>query len=66
MGESSLLGSDHVVAFINASGQDATEVNRPDLIVDHLEADWMLLEGGVGEEEQPLLQANRGRVGDAP
>jgi hypothetical protein len=63
MGDSSLRSPDDVVAFIDASEQDVAEVNRPDPIVDLLEAHGMLLQG-VGEEEQPLLPANGARVGD--
>jgi hypothetical protein len=63
MGDSSLLRPDDVVAFIDAAEQDVAEVNRPNPIVDFLEAHGMLLQG-VGEKEQPLLQANGARVGD--
>ena len=64
MGDSSRLSPDHVVAFVHASEQDVAEVNRPDPVVDFLEADRMLLKR-VGEEEQPLLQANHACIGDA-
>ena len=63
MGDSSRLGSDDVVAFVDASEQDVAKVNGPDPIVDLLEADRMLLQC-VGQREQPLLEANRARVGD--
>ena len=39
MGDSSQLGPDDVVAFVDASEQDLAEVNGPDAIVDFLEAD---------------------------
>jgi hypothetical protein len=48
MGDSSLLRPDDVVAFIDAAEQDVAEVNRPNPIVDFLEAHGMLLQG-VGE-----------------
>jgi hypothetical protein len=64
MGDSSLLGPDDIVALVHASEQDVAKVNRPDPIVNFLEADGMLLQG-VREKEQPFLQANRARVGDA-
>jgi hypothetical protein len=40
------------------------EVNGPDPVVGLLEADRVLLQR-VGEEEPPLLQSKRARVGDA-
>src|SRR5688572_21995784 len=64
MGDSSGLGPDDVIAFVDAPEQHVAEVNRPDAVVDLLEADRVLLER-VGEEEQSLLQANRAGVGDA-
>ena len=64
MGDSSQLGPDDVVAFVDASEQDVAEVNGPDPIVDFLETDWMLLQG-VGDEEQPVLQPNRPRLKQA-
>jgi hypothetical protein len=64
MGDSSRLGPDDVVALVDASEQDLAKVNGPDPVADLLEADGMLLQG-VGEEKEPLLQANGARVGDA-
>ena len=61
MGDSSQLGPDDVVAFVDASEQDLAEVNGPDAIVDFLEADGMLLQR-IGEEEQPFLQTDGARV----
>jgi Phage integrase family len=58
MGDSSQLGPDDVVAFVDASEQDLAEVNGPDAIVDFLEADGMLLQR-IGEEEHEVqLSAN--------
>ena len=64
MGDSARLGSDEVVAFIDASEQDVAEVNGPDAVVHLLEAHGMLLEC-VREKEQPLLEPNRVGVRDA-
>src|SRR5256885_6421214 len=64
MGDSARLGSDEVVAFIDASEQDVAEVNGPDAVVHLLEAHGMLLEC-VREKEQPLLEPNRAGVRDA-
>jgi len=59
MGDSSRLGPDDVVAFVNASEQDVAEVNGPDAVVDLLEADRVLLER-VGQIQQPCLEADGG------
>ena len=64
MGDSSLLGPDDVVAFVDASEQDVAEVNGPDPVAGLLETDGMLLQG-VGEKEQARFQADGARVGDA-
>jgi len=48
---------DDVVAFVDASQEHVTEMNRPEAIIDLLKADEVLLEG-VGDEQQPLLQAD--------
>src|SRR2546429_4081016 len=64
MGDSARLGSDDVVAFIDASEQDVAEVNGPDAVVHLLEAHGMLLEC-VREKAQPVLEPNRAGVRDA-
>ena len=61
MGDSSRLGPDNVVTFINASEQDVAEVNRPNSVVDLLEADRMLRQR-IGEKERSLPQSNRSCV----
>src|SRR5882762_3914729 len=48
---------DDVVAFVDTSQEHVTEMNRPEAIIDLLKADEVLLEG-VGDEQQPLLQAD--------
>ena len=60
MGDTVLLGSDDVVAFVDAAQQHVAEVNRPDPVVDLLEADGVLLER-VGEEQQALPEADGAR-----
>lgn len=40
-----------------------TEVQRPNSVLDFFQADLVLLQG-VGEKEQPLLEADRASVGD--
>ena len=47
---------DDVVPFVKAGEQDAIEVDRPDPVVDLLQADVVLLEG-VGDEQQPMFEA---------
>jgi len=64
MGNTLWLRPDDVVAFVDPPEQDVAEVDRPDAVGDLLEADGMLLER-VGEEEQPLAEADRAGVGDA-
>ena len=64
MGDSVLLGSDDVIAFVDAAEQHVTEMNRPDPVVDFLEADGVLLQR-IGDEQQALPQADGARVGDA-
>ncbi len=59
-----LLGSDDGVAFVDAAEQHVTEMNRPDPVVDFLEADGVLLQR-IGDEQQALPQADGARVGDA-
>lgn len=57
------LGLDDVVPFVDASKEHVAEVNGPDAVADLLEAGGVLLEG-VGDEQQPLLQADGAGVGD--
>ncbi len=40
-----------------------TEVQRPNSVLDFFQADFVVLQG-VGEKEQPLLEADRASVGD--
>jgi hypothetical protein len=58
------LGPDDVVTFVHSPQQDTAEVNRPDAVGDLLEPERVLLER-IGDEQQPLLQADGARVGDA-
>src|SRR5919109_322994 len=64
MGDSSHLGPDDIVAFVDASEQDAAKVNGPDTVVNFFEPYGMLLKG-IGKKEQPLLEPNRPGVGAA-
>src|SRR5438034_7842108 len=64
MGNTWWLRSDDVVAFVDASEQHAAEMNRPDAVGNLLESDGMLLEG-VGDKQQPLLEADGAGVGHA-
>jgi hypothetical protein len=64
MGDTSGLGPDDVVTLVNAPQQDTAEIERPNAVVDLFEADRVLREG-VGDKQQPLLEANRPGVGDA-
>ena len=57
------LGANDGVPFIDPAQEYVTEVQRPNPVVDFLQADLVLLEG-VGEKEQPLLEADRPGVGD--
>ena len=59
-----MLGPDDVIPFVDPSQEHLAEVDRPDPVVDLLEADGVLLER-VGEEQEPLLQADGAGVGDA-
>ena len=58
------LRPDDVVPFVDAAQEDVAEVNGPDVVVDLLETDGVLLER-VGDEQQPLPQADGASVGDA-
>src|SRR6266404_4711743 len=58
------LGPDDVVTFVHSPRKDTAEVNRPDAVSDLLEPDRVLLER-IGDEQQPLLQADGARVSDA-
>jgi len=53
------LGSNDVVAFVDPPQQDVAEVNRPDAVVDLLEANRVLFER-VGQIQQPRLEADGG------
>ena len=64
MGNTWWLGPDDVIAFVDASEQHVAEVNGPDAVGDLLEADKVLLER-VGDEQQPLLEADGAGVGHA-
>ena len=64
IGRRAILASNDVVPFVEASNQDAAEMNRPDPVGDLLEADRVLFER-IGDEEQSLLEAKRPSVGDA-
>ena len=59
-----LSAANDEVPFIDPSQQDPTEMNRPDAVVDLLEADGVLLQR-VGDEEQAFLEPKRPRVRDA-
>jgi hypothetical protein len=61
---SPVLATNHVVTLVEASEENLAEVDRPDAVVDFLEPDVMLLEG-VGDEQQPVFEAECARVGDA-
>ena len=56
--------SDDVVALVNPAQEQGTEMDRPEAVVDLLEANGVLLER-VRDEDEPLLEANRARIGDA-
>ena len=58
------LRADDVVPFVDPAQAGRAEVDRPDAVVDLLEADGVLLER-VGDEEQALLEAEGAGVGDA-
>src|SRR5437867_7443759 len=64
MGDTFSLGLDDVVPLVDPSQQHVAEVNRPDPVVDLLKPDGVLLER-VGEEQQPLPQADGAGVGHA-
>ena len=49
------LTSNDVVAFVNPSQQHVTEVNRPDTVVDFLEANWVLL-GALARKSRRFLR----------
>ena len=59
-----MLAPNHVVTFIEPGDQDLAKENRPDAIVDFLESDRVWREG-VGDKEQPLLEAEGPRIGNA-
>ena len=60
MGDSSQLGSDDVVAFVDASKQDVAEMNRPDSVIDFLETEISLVEK-VGEQNYLQTQIGEGK-----
>ena len=64
MGDSSQLGPDDVVAFIDASEQDVAEMNGPDSVIDLLEPHRVLLQR-IGEKEQTLFEPDGSGVGHA-
>src|SRR5436853_579988 len=53
-----------VVPFVEPPQQHPTEIDGPDAVVHFFEADGVLLER-LGHKEQPLLEPERPRVGDA-
>ena len=55
------LRADDKVTFVEARQQDLAEIDRPDAIVDLVEADMMLFEG-VGDEEHPTLEPEGARI----
>ena len=55
------LPSDDVVALIELRQQDVVEVDRPDAIVDLVQANPVPLER-VGDEQEPVLEAERPRA----
>jgi len=55
---------DDIVALVEASEEHAVEVDGPDPVIDFLQADVVLFEG-VGDEQQPVLEAKGAGVGDA-
>jgi len=57
------LATNDVLPFIESSDQDATEIDRPDAVVDFLESHCV--DEPVGDEEDALLEAERPGVGDA-
>src|SRR5438876_9588426 len=64
MGDTFALSLDDVIPLVDPPQQHVAEVNRPDPVVDLLEANRMLLER-IGQEQQPLLQADGAGVGHA-
>jgi len=54
MGDTFALSLDDVIPLVDPPQQHVAEVNRPDPVVDLLEANRMLLER-IGQEQQPLL-----------
>ena len=62
MGDTFALGSDDVISLVDPPQQHVAEVNRPDPVLDLFEADRMLLER-IGQEQQPLLQADGAGAG---
>jgi hypothetical protein len=58
------LSTNDVVPFVEPSQQNPTEMNRPDAVVNLLEADGVLLQR-VGNEEQPPLEPKGPGVRDA-
>ncbi len=63
MGNTCRLRPDDVIPFVDPSQEDTAEVDRPDAVVDLLEADRVLLEG-VRDEHEPFLEPDRPGVGD--
>ena len=57
------LGANDGVPFIDPAQEYVTEVQPPNPVVDFFQADPVLFEG-VGEKEQPLLEADRPGIGD--
>src|SRR4029077_7684914 len=57
------LRADDVVTFVDAGEQDVAEVERPDAVINFLEADDLLLER-VRDEEQAFLESDRPGIRD--
>jgi hypothetical protein len=59
-----MLAPNDVITFVKSGDEHLAKVDRPDAIVDFLESDRVGREG-VGDEEQPLLEAEGAGVRDA-
>ena len=57
-----ILASHDGVPFVEPRDEDATEIDRPDAVVDLLEA-YRVVDESVGDEEHALLEAERPGVG---
>jgi hypothetical protein len=57
IGRRAILASNDVVPFLEAPDQDATEVDRPDAVVDLLET-HRVVDESIGNKENPLLERN--------